>query len=46
VRGEHDFCPKCDQEVGYTGGEFDIETREIYTDDAEKLNKIKESIIS
>jgi len=37
---EHDFCPKCDAEKGYTGGKFDLETREIYTDDSDKMKKI------
>jgi anaerobic ribonucleoside-triphosphate reductase len=41
VTWEHDFCPKCDAEKGYTGWKFDIETREIYTDDSEKMKKIE-----
>ncbi|MDD3144923.1 MAG: ribonucleoside triphosphate reductase [Candidatus Gracilibacteria bacterium] len=41
VNGEHDFCPKCDAEVGYSGTKFDIKTREIYTDDSEKMKKIE-----
>lgn len=27
LSGEHDFCPKCDTEIGYTGSGVDIETR-------------------
>ena len=28
---EHDFCPKCDEEIWYTWEKFDTETRKIYT---------------
>ncbi|MDD5769979.1 MAG: ribonucleoside triphosphate reductase [Candidatus Gracilibacteria bacterium] len=31
ISGEHDFCPRCDEEIGYTGEKQDIETRKIYT---------------
>ncbi|UFX82732.1 ribonucleoside triphosphate reductase [Candidatus Absconditicoccus praedator] len=31
ISGEYDFCPKCDAEIGYTGSEFDYQSREIYT---------------
>lgn len=42
VDGEHDYCPKCDAEIGYSGGkEFDIETREKYTADTAKLEMLK-----
>ena len=41
VNWEHDFCPKCDEEKWYTWWKFDIETREKYTDDDEKMNEIK-----
>jgi len=41
ITWEHDFCPKCDAEQGYTWSEFDIETRERYTDDAEKMKEIE-----
>ncbi len=42
VNGEHDYCPLCDAELGYTGKEsFDIETREQYTSDIEKLEALK-----
>jgi anaerobic ribonucleoside-triphosphate reductase len=42
VNGEHDYCPKCDAEIGYAGGEkFDVETREKYTADDVKLEAIK-----
>lgn len=28
---EHDFCPKCDEEIWYKWEKFDTETRKIYT---------------
>lgn len=31
IAWEHDYCPKCDEEIGYTWEKFDTETREIYT---------------
>ncbi len=30
LAGEHDFCPKCDSEIGYTGGDTDTEIRKKY----------------
>ena len=42
VNGEHDYCPKCDAEIGYVGGvEFDVATREKYTADEKKLEMIR-----
>jgi ribonucleoside-triphosphate reductase len=41
IAWEHDYCPKCDEELWYTWEKFDIETREKYTDDKEKLEKLK-----
>lgn len=40
VTWEHDFCPKCDEEKWYTGWKFDMETREKYTDDSEKMKEL------
>ncbi|MGE4443848.1 MAG: ribonucleoside triphosphate reductase [Candidatus Altimarinota bacterium] len=31
ITGEHDYCPKCDEEIGYVGEKFDTEVRKIYT---------------
>ena len=39
IVGEHDFCPLCDEEIGYAGEKFDTETRAHYTDDTEKIKK-------
>lgn len=31
IKWEHDYCPKCDEEIWYTWEKFDLETRKIYT---------------
>lgn len=41
ITGEHDFCPKCDAEIGYTGQKFDMNTRDLYTADAEKKQELE-----
>jgi ribonucleoside-triphosphate reductase len=41
INWEHDYCPKCDEELWYKWEKFDIETREIYTDDPSKLAQLK-----
>lgn len=41
VNGEHDYCPKCDAEIGYTGQKFDIEFRTQYTADEEKVLELR-----
>jgi len=38
--GEHDYCPICDEEIGYTGEIYDLETRRIYTADPEKMEQL------
>ncbi|AHB40905.1 hypothetical protein P148_SR1C00001G0090 [candidate division SR1 bacterium RAAC1_SR1_1] len=42
IVGEHDYCPKCDKELGYVGDEFNMETRQKHTSDPEKLRILKE----
>lgn len=42
---EHDFCPKCDEEIWYKWGKFDMETREKYSDNYGKLKREREEII-
>lgn len=37
IAGEHDFCPKCDKELGYVGDEFNMEIRGKHTSDPDKL---------
>ncbi len=34
LSGEHDFCPKCDAEIGYTGSDIDAEKRQQYVSKA------------
>ncbi len=43
VNGEHDYCPKCDAELGYTGQKFDLDFRKIYTADEEKMHKLEQT---
>jgi ribonucleoside-triphosphate reductase len=43
VNGEHDYCPKCDAEIGYTGQKFDLEYRKIYTADDKKIQELEHS---
>lgn len=31
LAGEHDFCPKCDAEIGFSGSDKDPETRKKFT---------------
>ncbi|MFZ2150986.1 MAG: ribonucleoside triphosphate reductase [Candidatus Absconditicoccaceae bacterium] len=42
IVGEHDYCPKCDKEMGYAGEEFNMEIRSKHTSDAEKLRVLKD----
>ena len=43
IAWEHDFCPKCDHEIGYTWTKFDIDTRVKYTDDDKKMKNLNET---
>lgn len=43
ITWEHDYCPKCDEEIWYNWSKFDIQTRKIYTDDAEKMKELESS---
>ncbi|MDD2871539.1 MAG: ribonucleoside triphosphate reductase [Candidatus Gracilibacteria bacterium] len=45
IEGEHDFCPKCDLLNGYEGTKYDVQKREIYTDNVVKMHKISKDII-
>lgn len=38
---EHDYCPKCDDEIGYAWTKFDLETRVVYTDDDKKMKDLE-----
>lgn len=37
LAGEHDFCPTCDQEIGYTGNAKDQQIREKHTSKTKKI---------
>jgi ribonucleoside-triphosphate reductase len=41
IAGEHDYCPKCDAELNYTGDEFNMDIRAKHTDDPEKLEQLR-----
>ena len=45
IQWEHDYCPKCDEEIWYTWTKFDLETRVKYTDDELKMREIKNNKI-
>lgn len=42
VVGEHDYCPRCDEEQWYIGEKFDLETRKKYTSDEKKLEELSQ----
>lgn len=45
IEWEHDYCPKCDSEIWFSGEKFDIDTRRKYTDDDEKMSNIKKQTV-
>lgn len=40
INGEHDYCPKCDEELGYKDTKYDKQFRADYTSDEEKLERL------
>ncbi len=30
IQGEHDFCPRCDEEMEFAGARFDVEYRKTF----------------
>lgn len=36
IPGEHDFCPKCDAEIGYVGEKLDLSLRSVYSTNIER----------
>lgn len=42
IVGEHDYCPRCDEEIGYTGTKFDIDTRKIFTEYTDKIQQLEQ----
>ena len=45
LTGEHDYCPECDKEIWYTWQKFDITTRKIYTEYADKIEEIEHATV-
>ncbi len=41
IAWEYDYCPKCDEELGYKWDRFDINLREAYTDNPVKLDAMR-----
>ncbi len=41
ITGEHDYCPKCDAEIGYSGQKFDMNARIPYTADDQKRSDLE-----
>ncbi len=41
IKGEHDYCPRCDEDIGYTGQKFDIDTRRIFTEYTSKIQQLE-----
>jgi anaerobic ribonucleoside-triphosphate reductase len=42
---EHDYCPKCDEEIWYKWKKFDMDTREKFSDNYEKLKKERDEVV-
>jgi len=38
---EHDYCPKCDEDIWYTWKKFDMKTRKKYTDNEKKMQDLE-----
>ncbi len=45
VNGEHDYCPQCDEELGYKGEKYDNHFRIDYTADEQKLEKLSNIMV-
>lgn len=45
LTGEHDYCPKCDSELGFSGKKYDIDFRMKYTADEEKMREMSEETV-
>ena len=45
ITGEHDYCPTCDAELGFTGKKWDTEFREHYTADPDKMDQLEKTTI-
>ncbi|MDD5198104.1 MAG: ribonucleoside triphosphate reductase [Candidatus Gracilibacteria bacterium] len=45
INGENDYCPKCDEELGFTGKKYDMDFRLNYTADEEKIKEMSEEVV-
>ena len=41
VAGEHDYCPLCDKEIGYTWEKYNMPIRKIHTANKDKLEEVQ-----
>ncbi|EKD30357.1 MAG: hypothetical protein ACD_78C00079G0005 [uncultured bacterium (gcode 4)] len=45
INGENDYCPKCDEELGFTGKKYDMDFRVNYTADEDKMKEMSEEVV-
>lgn len=45
ISWEHDYCPKCDEEIGYRGKKYDTEYRISFTADGKKLDEMDKMLV-
>lgn len=45
INGEHDYCPRCDEELGFTGKKYDADFRVHYTADETKMKEMSEELV-
>ena len=45
IAWEHDYCPKCDEEIGYVWEKFDVEYRKKFTDDPKKMEELQATTV-
>lgn len=45
IAWEHDYCPKCDEEIGYVWEKFDVEYRKKFTDDPKKMEEVQATTV-
>ncbi|MDD5377234.1 MAG: ribonucleoside triphosphate reductase [Candidatus Gracilibacteria bacterium] len=45
INGEHDYCPQCDEELGFSGKKYDMDFRANYTADEGKMKEISEKTV-
>ncbi len=45
ITGEHDYCPRCDEELGFTGKKYDMDFRMNYTADETKMKEMSEEVV-